>query len=112
LESALVARARALGGRVAVRSSGVDEDGASRSFAGQHASVLGLAADEVPSALREVWASLWSDAAMAYRDARRGPAPGSMAVLVQRMVTPRVSGVMFTINPLSGSWREMIVEAT
>ncbi len=111
-ETGLVARARALGGRVAVRSSGVEEDGASRSFAGQHETVLGLAPEEVPTAVRRVWASLWSDAAMAYREGRRGPAPAGMAVIVQRLISPRVSGVMFTINPLSGSWREMIVEST
>jgi pyruvate,water dikinase len=35
-----------------------------------------------------------------------------MAVVVQRLVEPRCAGVMFTVNPLTGSWREMTVEAT
>jgi pyruvate,water dikinase len=34
-----------------------------------------------------------------------------MAVLIQSMVDARVAGVLFTINPLSGSWRELPVEA-
>jgi pyruvate,water dikinase len=111
LHDALVRRARALGGRVAVRSSAADEDGRDRSFAGQHLTVLDVAADLVPEAVRQVWASLYGAAAMAYRGAQ-GPAPGALAVVLQRMVEPRVSGVLFTVNPLSGSWREMTVEAT
>jgi pyruvate,water dikinase len=34
-----------------------------------------------------------------------------MAVVIQSMVEPRAAGVMFTINPLTGSWREMTIEA-
>jgi len=111
LHDALVRRARALGGRVAVRSSAAEEDGRNRSFAGQHLTLLDVEAEAVPEAVRQVWASLYGAAAMAYRGAR-GPLPGSLAVVLQQMVEPRVSGVLFTVNPLSGSWREMTVEAT
>jgi phosphohistidine swiveling domain-containing protein len=111
VEAALVAAARALGGRVAVRSSAVDEDGRSRSFAGQHTTSLHCAPEAVPDAVRACWASLVAPEAIAYRKGR-GPPLAGMAVVVQRMVEPRASGVMFTINPLNGSWREMIVEAT
>jgi len=109
-EEALVAHARRLGTRLAVRSSGVEEDGRTRSFAGQFLSEIGVAPEDVPAALKRCWASLYSDAAMAYRG-DRGPAPGSLAVVIQKMVAPRASGVLFTINPLNGSWREMVVEA-
>jgi phosphohistidine swiveling domain-containing protein len=34
-----------------------------------------------------------------------------MAVVIQALVNARCAGVMFTINPLNGSWREMTVEA-
>jgi len=48
----------ALGGRVAVRSSAVGEDGADASFAGQHATVLGVAdADAALAAVATVWRS-------------------------------------------------------
>jgi phosphohistidine swiveling domain-containing protein len=106
----LIEAAAALGPRLAVRSSGVDEDGKNRSFAGQHETVLGVRPAEVPDAVRRCWASAWNERAIAYR----GRSPGgtaAMAVVVQRMVAPRASGVLFTVNPMSGSWREMTVEA-
>jgi rifampicin phosphotransferase len=101
---------RKLGGPLAVRSSGVDEDGANRSFAGQHATVLGVLPDALPAAVARCWASLYAERALAYRGGR-GPDPGALAVLVQRMVPAEVSGVLFTVNPISGSWHELTIEA-
>jgi phosphohistidine swiveling domain-containing protein len=98
-----------LGGHVAVRSSSVAEDGVTKSFAGQHDTVLGVGQDGVEAAVKTCWASLYSDAALAYR--KQGPPP-EMAVVVQRLVDPVVSGVLFTVNPMNGSWREMVAEAT
>lgn len=104
---ALIAAARGLGGPLAVRSSGVEEDGAQRSWAGQYETVLGVSAEGVPDAVRRVWASARGPAALAY-----GGAPGgAVAVLVQRMVEPAVAGVMFTVDPASATGREMVVEA-
>lgn len=100
-----------LGGALAVRSSGVDEDAAARSFAGQHDSLLGVTPDDVPSAVRACFASLWSERAAAYRAHGGGAATARLAVLVQRLVSPAVSGVMFTVNPANGSWRELVIEA-
>jgi phosphohistidine swiveling domain-containing protein len=108
--AALVRAVERLSGPVAVRSSAVDEDGERQSFAGQHESYLGLDAAEVPAAVVRCWASLYAERALAYRRGA-GPAPGSMAVLIQRMVDAEVSGVLFTMNPVSGSWREVVVEA-
>ncbi len=105
-----IATARRLGPRLAVRSSGVDEDGVERSFAGQHETLLEVPPEGVPAAVLRCWASLYADRALAYRGGA-GPEPGALAVLVQQMVEPSCSGVMFTINPLNGSWREMVVEA-
>ncbi|MCB9742059.1 MAG: hypothetical protein H6740_05635 [Alphaproteobacteria bacterium] len=112
LAGALRERAAHLGDRLAVRSSAVDEDGAATSFAGQHETVLNVRpGDEVEQALRRCWASLYGEPVLAYR-ARLGlPAPSGMGVVVQRLVDARVSGVVFTIDPVSGSWREMLVEA-
>ena len=109
----MVGEASRLGSRLAVRSSGIDEDGAERSFAGQHHTSLGLRPAEVPRAIRACWASLYSERALAYRShSGLGPPIGAMGVIVQQLVDPRVSGVLFTINPLNGSWREMILEST
>ena len=99
-----------LGGVVAVRSSALDEDRAGRSMAGQYESVLGVGKSGVVPAVLRCWQSYYSGTAFAYRDGD-GPAPGGMAVLIQRQLDPAVSGVAFTINPLNGSWREMMVEA-
>lgn len=96
-----------LAGPFAVRSSAVAEDGEEQSFAGQYATELGVAAGDVAAAVVRCWASAFSASVAAYD----GSASKRMAVVVQRMVTPHVSGVLFTVNPLSGSWREMTVEA-
>lgn len=110
LRRSWVAAATALGTRLAVRSSGVDEDGADRSFAGQHLTRLEVPPDGVPDAIVACWASLYDPRALAYRGGR-GPAPASLAVLIQRMVEPESAGALFTVNPTNGSWREMVVEA-
>lgn len=108
LEEEVLSACRRLGGRVAVRSSAIDEDGKDRSFAGQYRSVLDVGPAGVRAAVIDVWCSLYEATGMAYRG--RGPSPGGMGVVLQRQVRPRASGVLFTINPLSGSWREMVVE--
>lgn len=109
-QTAWVAYARTLGPRVAVRSSALDEDGEVKSFAGQLTTSLSVPAEGVVDAVRASWASLYASSAIAYRG-DQGPRPGSVAVLIQQMVDPECSGVLFTVNPLNGSWREMIVEA-
>jgi len=101
-----------LGGALAVRSSGVEEDGGKDSFAGQYQTVLDVSPGEaVVAALLQCWSSAYSDRAMAYRAQRTRDVLPAMAVLIQPMVHPRCAGVMFTINPLTGTWREMTVEA-
>ena len=56
------------GRTMAVRSSAPGEDSTSISFAGLHESVIGVQGlDAVREAVRKVWASLWSDAALLYR---------------------------------------------
>ena len=101
------------GGRVAVRSSGVEEDGERLSFAGQFATRLNVTGvDAVRAAVRECWESAFSVRSLAYR-LRHGTAtavPG-MAVVVQEMVDADVSGVLFTANPLSGDRTECVVSA-
>lgn len=93
---------------VAVRSSAMGEDGRRSSHAGQYESVLGVTPEAFTDAVKTVWASWFSARARAYRG--EGGPPG-MAVLVQEVVDARVSGVLFTINPLVGTWRQMTVEA-
>jgi phosphohistidine swiveling domain-containing protein len=86
---------------VAVRSSAIDEDTRQASFAGLHASFINIrGADAVIRHIRLVWASLWSDAALLYRqEIGLDVAQSAMAVLVQRLVVGTSSGVAFTVHP-------------
>ncbi len=113
LEAAVDRAARRLGGALAVRSSAVDEDSRDRSFAGQYETVLNVSPGPgLHQALRRCWASWYGERALAYRrkGLRRPPLVG-MAVVVQGLVDARVSGVLFTVNPVTGNWREMTLEA-
>ena len=87
----------------AVRSSALDEDGVEVSFAGLHETELGRATDDIESALRRCWLSLWSPAAIGYR-ARRGlPFEGvAMAIVVQALIPAEASAVVFTRHPVTG----------
>jgi pyruvate,water dikinase len=103
---------RPLGGPLAVRSSAVDEDGAQASFAGQHLTLLNVpSADEVSSALREVWWSANSDSAITYRQRVGLFTRPSVGVVVQALLDPESAGVMFTRNPINGA-DERVIEAS
>jgi pyruvate,water dikinase len=101
------------GGRVAVRSSATAEDLPDASFAGQQDTYLGVeGADDLLTAVRRCWDSLWTDRAVAYRRDRGIDDDGvHMAVVVQRMVEPRAAGVLFTANPVTGTRGETVLDA-
>lgn len=107
---ALTRAAPRLGARLVVRSSAADEDGSRRSFAGQYTTVVNVAAGpEVELAVRRCWASWYAPPVLAYRG--DDASPPALAVVVQSLVPARAAGVLFTIDPMTGSWREMAVEA-
>lgn len=107
-----LARIRARDG-YAVRSSATAEDLPTASFAGQHDSFPGI--DGEPAVLehiRRCWASLFTERAVLYRrrngfDHRRV----QMAVVVQAMMHPTASGVLFTADPVTAHRRTAVVEA-
>jgi rifampicin phosphotransferase len=101
--------ARALGeGPVAVRSSGVAEDGAEQSFAGQFRTVLNVRGREaLAEALRACLDSAASQQVRSY--GRNGTQP--MALLVQRQVEARSAGVAFSANPVTGARDEVVINA-
>ena len=90
-------------GAVAVRSSAPGEDSQQLSFAGLHESIVGVKGDRaVLDAVRTVWASLWSDAALLYRrELSLDPNRSRMAVLVQAVELADCSGVAFNRDPRS-----------
>ncbi len=102
-------RAVSLGEAVAVRSSALAEDGSAHSFAGQHLTVLGVSSQ---AALVEAAARVRASAAAsaAYR-AKRGLAESPMAAVVQRLIDPVSSGVLFTCDPIDGR-DEIVVEGS
>jgi pyruvate,water dikinase len=96
----------------AVRSSAAAEDLPGASFAGQYDTVLDVGADDVPAAVREVFASAGGPRVSSYLVASgRRAGTGAMAVLVQPMVAAEVSGVAFTADPLTGRRDEAVVTA-
>lgn len=88
----------------AVRSSATAEDLPDASFAGQQDTYLNMLGEaQVLDAIRRCWISLFTDRAILYR-VERGfrHEQVQLAVVVQRMVLPEVSGIMFTADPISG----------
>ena len=98
--------------RYAVRSSANLEDGHRFSFAGQFKTKLNVQGIEhLVTAITSVWDSIDTASAKNYLEtAGVDPKRLKMAVLLQEMVTPVASGVVFSKNPLTGL-DEVIVEA-
>ncbi|HYI20612.1 MAG TPA: rifamycin-inactivating phosphotransferase [Solirubrobacteraceae bacterium] len=116
LASAITGALARLGPRAAyaVRSSATAEDLPAASFAGQqdtYLNVVGAAA--ILAHVSRCWASLFTERAVTYRlrngfDHRKV----HMAVVVQRMVFPHASGVLFTADPVTSNRRVASVEAS
>lgn len=100
------------GAPLAARSSAVGEDSAAASFAGQHLTRLNVTSTPaLVEAVREVWASGRSEAAMGYRRRMGLSDQPRIGVVVQLLVQPTVAGVLFTRHPVTQA-DERVVEAT
>jgi pyruvate,water dikinase len=100
-------------GPVAVRSSATAEDLPEASFAGQQSTFLNvIGEDDVAAAAQACWASLFEARAIFYR-AEGGfeHMKVGIAVPIQRMVQSQRSGVMFTLEPVSGDTSKVVIEA-
>jgi pyruvate,water dikinase len=116
LTAAIMRRLAALGEQAAyaVRSSATVEDSPTASFAGQqdtYLNVLGPAA--ILRHISRCWASLFTERAVTYRlrngvDQRKV----DMAVVVQRMVFPQASGILFTADPVTSNRNVASIEAS
>ncbi|MFK7859084.1 MAG: membrane protein insertase YidC [Granulosicoccus sp.] len=98
--------------KVAVRSSGANEDGEDSSFAGVYESILNVTRDNLEAAVKEVYESLGSERSAAYT---QGTVEQDQAievdqggVVIQKMVPAEFAGVMFTEHP--GTTGAMMVE--
>ncbi len=96
--------------KVAVRSSGLEEDGAAHSFAGQFSSFLyqqGL--EQITDSLRLCWASAYSQRVIAYRQEKGLSGQRlRMGVVVQKMVDAEAAGVAFSRHPIKILDRDLI----
>ncbi|WP_051957874.1 PEP/pyruvate-binding domain-containing protein [Desulfobacter vibrioformis] len=98
--------------RLAVRSSAVGEDG-KNSFAGQYTSCINTSADLFYNSYKTVASSAYSREAMAYRDANGFEEHEmAMAVACMEMVLPKVSGVLYTLDPAHPEKSRMKINAT
>lgn len=97
----------------AVRSSATAEDLPSASFAGQHDTYLNISGKtSLLEHIRKCWASLFSDRAVIYRIQNGfSHRKVSIAVIVQHMISPEISGIMFTADPVTGNRRIISIDA-
>ena len=97
----------------AVRSSATAEDLPAASFAGQQDTYLKVRSDDVADTVKKCWASFWNERAIAYRhNTGISQIDGGIAVIVQRMVDAKSSGVIFTCDPVSGRDDEIVIESS
>lgn len=106
----------------AVRSSGTSEDSEDFSFAGQHSTFLNVTKNNICKSIIQCWASLFSDRALFYRihnnmldlssDEKIPQWLPQMCVIVQRLISSDVSGVIFTANPLNHTRKDIVINSS
>ena len=82
------------------------------SYAGQQESYLSV--DGLPAVLDKIvacWLSFFADRAVFYRAEKGSLEDIAIAVVVQEMIDPKKSGVLFTVDPVNGRKDRMVVEA-
>ncbi|MFH1840719.1 MAG: phosphoenolpyruvate synthase [Candidatus Shapirobacteria bacterium] len=98
---------------VAVRSSATAEDSLEASFAGQQVTFLNVRGEaNLIKRVRDCWASLFEPRAIFYRQEKDfDHLKAGIAVPVQQMIESEVSGVMFTIDPVTNQKNRLVIEA-
>ncbi|CAH8770837.1 phosphoenolpyruvate synthase [Paenibacillus dendritiformis] len=98
----------------AVRSSATAEDLPYASFAGQQDTYLNIIGKEaILQHISKCWASLFTDRAVIYR-MQNGfdHSHVYLAVIVQRMVFPQASGILFTADPITSNRKVISIDAS
>jgi phosphoenolpyruvate synthase/pyruvate phosphate dikinase len=96
-----------------VRSSSTLEDLALAAFAGQHETFLNcVGVEKILDCIKACYLSLWSERAIAYRQQQKfDHLQSAMAVVVQTMVPCDAAGVAFSINPVNGDLKQVLINA-
>lgn len=97
---------------VAVRSSATAEDSAVASWAGELETYLNTTRENVVDMVKQCWSSLFTPRAIFYRHEKNLiDHYVSVAVVVQKMVQSDISGIAFTVHPVTEDPDQMIIEA-
>jgi rifampicin phosphotransferase len=101
-----------LHGLWAVRSSATNEDGAHASFAGIYRTRLGIPLEEMGSAVKDLWLSIWDERVLNYHATSRlsGTSP-AMAIVIQPLLEALAAGVAYSIHPLTGRATQVVINA-
>lgn len=97
----------------AVRSSGTKEDLENFSFAGQYETFLNVSKKDVPEAVIKCYKSMFSEVILSYlvnRDLKADDL--KMSVVIQEMVDADLSGICFTLDPVTGDDKVMLIEVS
>ncbi|MED1810771.1 phosphoenolpyruvate synthase [Bacillus subtilis] len=96
-----------------VRSSATAEDLPHASFAGQQDTYLNIiGVDAILQHISKCWASLFTDRAVIYRMQNGfGHSQVYLSVIVQRMVFPQASGILFTADPITSNRKVLSIDA-
>lgn len=98
--------------QVAVRSSGLSEDGDEDSWAGQFDTYLNIERAGLLEAINKCWQSIGNERSKAYASARGQNTEADIAVIVQCMIPSELSGVMFSQDPRGDNENSIVIEAT
>ena len=97
---------------VAVRSSATAEDSAVASWAGELETYLNTTRENVVERVKNCWSSLFTPRAIFYRHEKKLiDHYVSVAVVIQKMIQSEISGVAFTVHPVTEDHDQMIIEA-
>lgn len=97
---------------VAVRSSATAEDSSSAAWAGQLETYLNTTEKDVLKNVQRCWSSLFTPRAIFYRiEKKMAKDKVSVAVVVQTMVQSEISGICFTVHPVTKDRNQMVIEA-
>lgn len=97
---------------VAVRSSATAEDSSTTSWAGELESYLNTSKANLLENIKKCWASLFTPRAIFYRfEKKLHKSKISVAVVVQKMIQSEISGIAFTVHPVTKDYDQMVIEA-
>jgi phosphoenolpyruvate synthase/pyruvate phosphate dikinase/spermidine synthase len=97
---------------VSIRSSAILEDGKENAWAGQLKTFLNINKENIIKSIKKCWMSLYSERALIYMKENNLLNKNiGIAIIIQKMISPDVSGVGFSINPVNGDKNTVIIES-